>query len=908
MKQEKEYFVFISYSSLDNKWAIWLKHELDHYHLPASFNGRNDVRDNLREVFRDRDELSAGPLWDEQVFKALSETANLIVICSPNAVNSDPVNEEIKTFIALGKEDHIFPFIVEGNTPSECFPPSLNHSKLGGDVNKDGGRDAAFVKVVAGMLNVNFSSLWNRYEIEKAEEERLQREEKERMQRLQSRLVAEKAKDLNSAGESLLARRLLLNVLPKDLQLQNRPKTIEAESVFRDACLHENTIIRDSVFPWAKPKVSPDGKMIAYSADDNTIRLWNLRNDRCEKKFLGHTKEVYGLCFSLNGEYLVSASWDRTVKLWNVQTGECVRTFTGHSQGVMSAAISPDNKIVASVSRYSFLVWNVEDGKCISNVDGFFDHLDYSPDGRFVAVSSGNSLQIWDAKKWELLLDFAAHRLSITAIGFSPKGKKVMTCSNDGYICLWDPTNGNLLKKMGEGDSQLVDASYGSNGAGIIACDNSNIYIWHIPDGERIFTWTGQNNKITKVTISPDMWRIVSASMDYTISVTDLSDDRQCKIDEYTDYKEEDVINFDLLGTEDANKECRRYSVFDNTGEKVAIVKEDCSLVFENIQSQKTITILKEKANRIQMMIFSHNSKYLVAAFDDGHCCIWEFDSGKCLKTLYGHTKKVNLALFSPDDTLIASASDDKTVRIWDVCTGKCLHTLVKNSAAITNLSFSYDGKMLCSFGYDLDIWEVTTGALLNSLQHNAIFFPEGNYLFSIGIDDEINIIKAPSGEIVYSIKIARFGINIISFQRWLRPDVCFSNDGSLFAVKTMDCKIQIYKTATGKLFRTLIGHEEKITGFSFSPDNNYFVSSSIDKSLRIWDIESSQCLQTIITTLAESYVTFDSTGKHIIQVSSNGSFMVWKFPSLQELIDETYDRFKDTPLTPEERKKYYLD
>ena len=70
MEQNKEYFVFISYSSLDNEWAIWLRHELEHYHLPASFNWRTDVRDNLRKVFRDREELSAGPEWDEQVQKA----------------------------------------------------------------------------------------------------------------------------------------------------------------------------------------------------------------------------------------------------------------------------------------------------------------------------------------------------------------------------------------------------------------------------------------------------------------------------------------------------------------------------------------------------------------------------------------------------------------------------------------------------------------------------------------------------------------------------------------------------------------------------------------------------------------------------------------------------------------------
>ena len=200
MEQNKEYFVFISYSSLDNEWAIWLRHELEHYHLPASFNGRTDVRNNLRKVFRDRDELCAGPEWDEQVQKALEDTNNLIVICSPHSAKSEAVNKEVETFIALGKEDHIFPFIVEGDKPEDCFPPALRHSKLGGDVNKDGGRDSAFIKVVAGMLKVSFPSLWNRYEIEKAEEERKIREQRD---------------------------------LPKDLENPDRPYVPEGEAVLR---------------------------------------------------------------------------------------------------------------------------------------------------------------------------------------------------------------------------------------------------------------------------------------------------------------------------------------------------------------------------------------------------------------------------------------------------------------------------------------------------------------------------------------------------------------------------------------------------------------------------------------------------------------------------------------------------
>ena len=108
---DKEYFAFISYKSEDVEWAIWLQHELEHYHLPASFNGRTDIRHELRPVFRDIDELSAGNL-PEQIQKALANSQNLIVICSPNSRASHWVNEEVKSFISLGKTDHIYPFIM----------------------------------------------------------------------------------------------------------------------------------------------------------------------------------------------------------------------------------------------------------------------------------------------------------------------------------------------------------------------------------------------------------------------------------------------------------------------------------------------------------------------------------------------------------------------------------------------------------------------------------------------------------------------------------------------------------------------------------------------------------------------------------------------------------------------------
>ena len=46
---DKEYFAFISYKNEDVERAIWVQHELEHYHhLPASYNGRTDIRQELR--------------------------------------------------------------------------------------------------------------------------------------------------------------------------------------------------------------------------------------------------------------------------------------------------------------------------------------------------------------------------------------------------------------------------------------------------------------------------------------------------------------------------------------------------------------------------------------------------------------------------------------------------------------------------------------------------------------------------------------------------------------------------------------------------------------------------------------------------------------------------------------------
>ena len=112
------YRAFISYSHKDRVWADWLHRALESYTVPKHLVGRHtsagEVPARLAPVFRDREELASSTSLARQVNEALEQSANLVVICSPDSARSRWVNEEILAFKRLGRADRVFCLIVAG--------------------------------------------------------------------------------------------------------------------------------------------------------------------------------------------------------------------------------------------------------------------------------------------------------------------------------------------------------------------------------------------------------------------------------------------------------------------------------------------------------------------------------------------------------------------------------------------------------------------------------------------------------------------------------------------------------------------------------------------------------------------------------------------------------------------------
>jgi tetratricopeptide (TPR) repeat protein len=131
----------------------------------------------LPPVFRDREELASSADLAKSVRDALDHSATLIVICSPNGAQSRWVNEEIRTFRALGRADRIQCLIVAGEPHAarnlaldpklECFPSALfedaDFEPLAADLRCGmDGKQAAKLKLLAGMMAVGYDDLRQR--------------------------------------------------------------------------------------------------------------------------------------------------------------------------------------------------------------------------------------------------------------------------------------------------------------------------------------------------------------------------------------------------------------------------------------------------------------------------------------------------------------------------------------------------------------------------------------------------------------------------------------------------------------------------------------------------------------------------------------------------------------------------
>ncbi|MFT5526264.1 MAG: WD40 repeat protein, partial [Pirellulaceae bacterium] len=67
--------------------------------------------------------------------------------------------------------------------------------------------------------------------------------------------------------------------------------------------------------------VSPDRKLFAIGAADNSISIWNAADGTLVQKLVGHVGEVTSVCFAKTKPVLISSALDATILVWRLEDG-----------------------------------------------------------------------------------------------------------------------------------------------------------------------------------------------------------------------------------------------------------------------------------------------------------------------------------------------------------------------------------------------------------------------------------------------------------------------------------------------------------------------------------------------------------------------------------------------------------
>ncbi|MBQ1191108.1 MAG: TIR domain-containing protein, partial [Bacteroidales bacterium] len=506
--EEKKYFAFISYSHKDKDAAKKLQNFIQGYKIPAKLEDRPDLPKRIGRVFRDEDEL-AGDELTPQIEEALRNSRYLIVVCSPNSANSKYVNEEIEYFKSLGGETKILPYIIAGKAttdedPDCCYAPALKENQekyqiVGGDA-QENGAEAASVKLIAGMLKLEFSTLYDRF-----------RKAEKRKRKIV--ITAITAFALLMAGVTTWILFLYGDLKRSNLIIENKNKEIEIKNKnieIKNNELRDNNFRLDKAFKeLVIEKANVEKAKNETDKANKELKLTNdkldLTNDSLELKKLALEKTVR----ELDAKNLSLKESKSIILAENAMNKIGRRYYLGARRAALEAISLSYSPEAERALRQS---WESNSGTLEGN-SGYISSVCWSPDGKYLASDlEDDNVIIWDANSGERLKTLKGHSNSVSSVCWSPDGRYLASGSLDSTLIIWDVTGGESFKTL-EGHSDEVysvcwspDGKYLASGSGGWNGDReiAELFIWDANSGKKLKTLEGHSSGVKSVSWSPD--------------------------------------------------------------------------------------------------------------------------------------------------------------------------------------------------------------------------------------------------------------------------------------------------------------------------------------------------------------------------------------------------------------------
>jgi WD40 repeat protein/serine/threonine protein kinase len=330
---------------------------------------------------------------------------------------------------------------------------------------------------------------------------------------------------------------------------------------------------------------SPTAPILASGSgySGGPIRLWDANSGKSIGALEGHTSWITrGLIFSADGRRLYSASGDQTIKIWDVPQQRCLATLRGSSDEVYGLALSPDGATLASASKDGIVAfWSALPGAKEEQPRLFpsrpgpeIPHsalnaphsVAFAPDGRALAEVREGIVRLRALPALSEMESITALGTNANVVAYSPDGALIVSGSDDGWLRVWSCGERRLLQALtSRGPALLYGLGFSNDGLLLMAMEwGGAVTVWNTrtwqracmlrelatesaslsPDGRHGLTgrWTGELNwwetttggllvtvtpgrpsPVSGTAFSPDAKRAASVAEDGTVALWDAS-------------------------------------------------------------------------------------------------------------------------------------------------------------------------------------------------------------------------------------------------------------------------------------------------------------------------------------------------------------------------------------------------
>jgi WD40 repeat protein len=691
-----------------------------------------------------------------------------------------------------------------------------------------------------------------------------------------------------------------------------------------------NTVLQPSqVLTWAQPTpqgtenitsvaFSPDGKQVAAIAENSPqVKVWSVETGALILSQLNGLSVTTQVMFSPNGESIIATHRDRSISIWATNTGK-LQGRIPQAGDIRDVQVSPDGQFLLGTSlKGTTKLWQI---KAEPQTQTFKEHLisqlsvsavtqaTFSPSGqRFATASEDGTIRLWDTHTGKLIRPFS--QTSLTAPGllrianssvtpashptplpnalipaqpvvqmkFSPNEQILATTDPLNRVWLW-----NISSNMGAAKSQPLLPAYSFSQPETSAPETSttenllsfspdgqivatvepdttkpdgvhSAHLWNTQTGKEVGTLPGHQGKISRVQFSPDGTYVATTSADGvvrfwsaqeggefpTLKVTDapvhwamfVQGKRRGQISAQANVPPNESPSANLLGGEPA--QAAASPTHEAISQMVSITADGrvqrWQILTDAIAAQSSRTEVSE----IKPQNFSNFFQWLMGF-------------------LRSRTQRLNTDTQLPIPTLTRTANQSPP----------------QNGPSLANPEI---------------IQDIPTSRSSNKTLSGAALSPDGQMVAAVNAVGGVELYQVQPEHpmrLVHRLSASIPSANSSSSAKTSTPaqlerKLTFSPDGKqLLRIESL--MVQLWDVPSGSALQTLQGHTGNIRQARFSPDGQFIVTASQDKTARIWQVSSGKLVRVLQADMEMNGASFSPDGAQVVTAHQDGTAQIW--------------------------------